>query len=366
MTRYDDSAEIAARLTKRIEGVLDALNPGWVPHKGKAYLTAKGPKALGSFQVNLSGQHRGTWYRFSQQVGGGPIALVSYLITGNATPSKDDYRRAFDWARDFLGMARAPAESEHDRLAREERRAREQQDRERRLAAEAERDASRRARRATDAAGIFAEARSIRGTPAEAYLVARGIPPVDRWPWSPDGTLAYHEAVDYELDRAAGDWPALIGLVKDAFGSPTAIWQIYLDRERPTKAPLPNAKVGRGPVSGGAVRIGGDGPRIGMAEGVETALSQWVLHRFRFPVWAGLSTAYANFDPPVFVERVDVFPDGDKAVFGPTGAVQAPPGIAAANRLAGRLRPMGIKVVVNEPALDGDGNDFLMDWGMDL
>ncbi len=98
----DDAAEIADRLTANIEGVLDALSPGWVSVRGKGYLTAKSPKQLGSFTVNLTGPKRGCWYRFSCRIGGGPMFLVAYLLTGSESPSKADYRDAFQWARRHL------------------------------------------------------------------------------------------------------------------------------------------------------------------------------------------------------------------------------------------------------------------------
>jgi hypothetical protein len=354
----DDGQEIGDAIAARIEDVLSDLAPGWARRGQKAYLTPKGPKDLGSFTVNVAGPHRGTWFRFSQRIGGGPLKLVAYLLNGNVEPTKDDYRAAFDWAKRFLGIGQS-VEAEADRAARKEReeaqRRQRQQDRQREAAKERE----VKKRRAATAAGIWAECVPIAGTRAEAYLVARGIPPVSDWPWGPDGTLGFHPELDHQ-DGAA--WPALVARVDNPFGEMVAIWRIYLDRERAKKAPVDNAKMGLGPAMGGAVRIGGIASYIGIAEGLETALSAWAMEGFRLPVWAALSTSFmAGFEPPMEVDRIAIYPDGDFAKMAPDGRIAAPPGIAAARGLAARMKTAGIPTVINRPALHGDAND-MMGW----
>lgn len=365
MNHRDDSDEIANAIVDRLEGVLDELSPGWLPSKGRAYLTAKGPKQLGSFTVNLAGGHRGTWYRFSVKVGGGPMHLIAYLMTGVEQPGKEEYRRAFEWARQFLGMDRGRAETDAERAAREKRAADAKAQRDRAAAAQAKKDKALKKKRAASAAEYWAEGIPIIGTPAEGYLIGRRIPPVGEWPWRPDDVLRFHPEVDYELDPTAGLWPALIGRVQDAFGETVAIWQIFLDRDKPEKAPLDNPKVGRGPAGGGAVRIGGEGAYIGVAEGMESTISMWVVEGFRIPIWSTLSTSgMAGFEPPTFVKRLGIYPDGDRAKFQKnTDRIMAPPGISAAEKLAARCRLMNVPTVINETALYGDGNDFLEGWG---
>ena len=355
-----DSADIAERVRASIEAVLDTLNPGWVEHKGRAYLSSKGPKQLGSFVVNLQGDKRGAWYRFSRRVGGGPIALIGYLLTGNEKPGKSELKTAFDWARGFLGITETQ-EPDDVRKAREARQAHDARQRALRKAAEA----VKKAKRATTAAGIFAECLPIAGTHAEAYLLARRIPPVETWPWSPDGVLGFHPSLAYDVDGDFGEeYPALVANVQDCFGDTTAIWRIYLDRTNPVKAPVRVAKVGFGPAGGGAVRLGGDGPHIGVAEGIESALSTWTLERWRIPVWATLSTSgMAAFEPPLDVDRISIFPDGDRAVMDRNGRVFEPPGLHAGKQLMERIRLANIRGVINEPAMNADANDFLMaDW----
>lgn len=356
----DDAAEIADRLTANIEGVLDALSPGWVSVRGKGYLTAKSPKQLGSFTVNLTGPKRGCWYRFSCRIGGGPMFLVAYLLTGSESPSKGDYRDAFQWARRHLGMS---DEGESDEARQTRERAAEKR-RAERARAERQEEAKRR-RKAETAQEVRAQCVPIAGTLAEEYLTGRGIPiPPMGWP----DVLGFHESLEWELgsvwdgDRKVKDgpyFPALVGWVQDVAGEGCAVWRIFLDPLTGGKAPVSNPKVGMGPAGGGAVRIGGVGPKIGVAEGLETALAAWTMEGYRFPIWAALSTSgMVALEPPLQVQRISIFPDGDLPSQ-ENGVFRAPPGLAAATKLRDRMAPIGINAIINEPPFNGDYLDVL-------
>lgn len=350
--------DIRRMLEDRIESVLDALNPGWVRKGDTAYLTPKSAKDLGSFHVSLGGRSkmpRGCWYRFSQGIGGGAVELVSYLETGR----KDDYKTAFQWAKQFLGISdrQETAEEKQER----ERRIREEKERQEREAARRKAEAAAKAEeRKVEAKEVWQGTIPIRGTAGEAYLVRRGLPPIAEWPWNPDQVLRFHPALDFEPDRKAGLFPAVVARVQDQFGGGTSLWQIYLDRDKPVKANLsPSPKIGRGPASGGAVRLGGIGEHIGIAEGVESALAAWALLDYKFPVWAGLSTSgVGSFEPPMEVERITIFPDSDKGII-QNGKVIDPPGIAAARRLKARMEPAGIRTTILEVPALGDALDLL-------
>lgn len=356
----DDGDEISDRLTANIEGVLDVLSPGWVNVRGKGYLTPKGPKALGSFTVNLAGPKRGCWYRFSRAIGGGPMNLVAYLLSGSESPSKADYREAFEWSRRFLGMS-SEVESEEARQRRE--RAAEKRKAERQRAER--REEAKRRKKAETAQEVWAQCVPIAGTLAEEYLMGRGVPvPPMGWP----DVLGFHETLEWELgsqwdgDKKVNDgpyFPCLVARVQDAGGETVAVWRIFLDPLTVGKAQVYKPKVGMGPAGGGAVRIGGIGPKIGAAEGLETSLAAWTLEGYRFPVWATLSTSgMVGFEPPLQVQRVSIFPDGDL----PTereGIIRGPPGMAAAKKLRDRMIEIGIPTTINEPPFNGDYLDVL-------
>ena len=95
-----DTDMIREGLGARLEQVLDCYAPGWVGQRGIAYPAPKNKADLGSWQVQLRSPRRGNWFRFSQGLGGGPIQLLSYAITG----AVDSYREAFAEARRFLGI----------------------------------------------------------------------------------------------------------------------------------------------------------------------------------------------------------------------------------------------------------------------
>jgi len=101
---------------------------------------------------------------------------------------------------------------------------------------------------------------------------------------------------------------------------------------------------------GAAVRLALPDKIMGVAEGVETALS--AMRLFRLPTWACLSDVrLASWWPPEGVLEVVVFGDRDASAAGQ----------AAAWALAKRLKAKGIKSSVELPPHDGqDWNDVLV------
>lgn len=362
--RHDDADEIRRRLENRLEELLSSFYPGWVQRGGKGFLTPKSPKNLGSFQVNLKGSRRGQWYRFSQQVGGGTVELISYALT-NGTKA---YEQAFREARAFLGMSRE--ESRRDDPEIRARREREAEESARRRERQEQLEERKKARRAETAIEVWAECRPISDTLAERYLSGRGIPaPPDGWP----DVLGFHVGLEWEQGAEWADgrkvkegpvFPCLVGRVQDAGGETTAVWRIYLS-ESGEKAPIEPNKVGLGPANGGAIRIGGVGPKIGVAEGVETALGAWWLIGRRFPVWSVMSTSgMANFEPPLAVERGTTFPDGDhpSQKRGEEYVAAEPPGRRAARILRDRMTSVGLQWTTEaEPPIKQDYLDLWRD-----
>lgn len=198
---------------------------------------------------------------------------------------------------------------------------------------------------------------SIAGTLAEVYLNSRGIPkPDEGWP----DCLRFHPALKYP-DR--GRMPALVCRVDSPRDTPMAIWRIYLRADGQGKADVPNAKLGLAPVSSGAVRLGGVGEHIGLAEGVESALGAWMLTGCKFPVWATLSTSgMAGINMPGQVKRATIFLDGDKPTRrkGHDHIPSEPAGRKAAMSLRLKLQEQGIlcDIAAEPPA----GKDYLDLW----
>ena len=102
-----------------------------------------------------------------------------------------------------------------------------------------------------------------------------------------------------------------------------------------------------GNLGAGAVRLGALGRIMGLAEGVETALS--AMQMAGMTVWASLGASRLhNVELPPEVEEVHVFVDNDE------------PGRTAAKRAADVHTSLGRRVYLRSPPDQcGDWNDFL-------
>lgn len=147
-----------------------------------------------------------------------------------------------------------------------------------------------------------------------------------------------------------GEYPAMLAIVSDAAGKPATLHRTFLARDGIGKAPIRSPRrlmPGKAPL-GGAIRLGEHSGRLGIAEGIETAMAAAVM--FGVPVWSAVSSGMlAGWIPPDDVSEVIVFGDCDP-MFG---------GQAAAYALAHRLAVSGNRVEVHIPDI-GDWNDELI------
>ncbi len=149
---------------------------------------------------------------------------------------------------------------------------------------------------------IWADARIISGTPAERYLLGRSIKTTSL-------EIRYHPNVPHGPKPLTQFRPALVAAVRDDSGV-VGVHRTFLDRRTGELADLPDPKCGLGAFGGGAVRIGGVAPRLGLAEGLETALSASLL--FDIPCWATLGTErFRHVRLPVEVTDLVLFLDND-------------------------------------------------------
>jgi Toprim domain len=176
---------------------------------------------------------------------------------------------------------------------------------------------------------LFRAGRPVPGTPAEAYLRARGITARLDWP-----ALRYHPSVYYrETEQASRDiFPALLAAVTDPDGAITGILRTWLDPLRPAKAPIADPRRALGHLLGNGVRFGKATDILAAGEGVETMLAlKAVLPAL--PMIAGLSANHlAALDLPPALLRLYVARDNDAA------------GLKAARRLHERGTALGIDV----------------------
>jgi predicted RNA-binding Zn-ribbon protein involved in translation (DUF1610 family) len=127
------------------------------------------------------------------------------------------------------------------------------------------------------------------GGPVRNYWRARGLEIMI--PHSPDHVLRAHPALEYwDGSRSLGRYPAQVALFQSARGEPVTLHCTYLSADGHAKAAVPTPKkiLGvpvKGATRGGAIRLcTPENGRLGLAEGIESALSLAVIRRI--PVWA--------------------------------------------------------------------------------
>ena len=207
-------------------------------------------------------------------------------------------------------------------------------------------------RRADRATKMWSEAHPITsGDPVHHYLGNRSIR-LNAWP----GDLRTHSALSYwKTDdkgkpSKVGTFSGMLAVVRSSTGRPVALHRTYItnDGQKASVDPVKKA-YGVHPMQGGAVRL--FPPKDGflaVAEGIEDALSAWIL--WRIPCWACLGTSgLMTFDPPAGVKKLIIFADRDEN--------QA--GQRAAWVLADRMEKKRMAVRVRIPSGHKDINQLL-------
>ena len=188
---------------------------------------------------------------------------------------------------------------------------------------------------------IWRESRAVAvGDPVSAYLLRRtGIE-------AAPASIRFHPALPYRhYDGSTTRHPAMIARVQDVDGNGAAIHRTYLTDDG-EKAGVPTVKKVAGSLPpSSAVRLFPASSSMGIAEGIETALSASM--RFGVPVWSCVSAGgLERWTPPPGTERVIIFGDNDLSGTGQ----------AAAWNLAKRLIAAGFAVEVKIP--DEPGTDW--------
>jgi len=198
--------------------------------------------------------------------------------------------------------------------------------------------------------GLWKSADRLNGSdPASRYLAARGIR-FDTYP----SQLRFMGSMPYmhktgELRKTFH--PAMLAMFVAPDLETRTLHITYLDNDGHKASLDPARKMAPGPVPrGGAVRLAHSAETLGIAEGIETALSAMLLDGI--PVWSALNaSAMLNWEPPANVKNVIVYADND---FSFTGQ-------SAAFSLAHKLTMNHFKVEVRLPDIAYAG-DKGADW----
>jgi putative DNA primase/helicase len=138
----------------------------------------------------------------------------------------------------------------------------------------------------------------------------------------------------------------MLAILRYADGGGASVHRTYLTEFGEKALVDPVRKIMPGlPLAGSSVRLGPVADRIGVAEGIETAICAG--KQFGLPVWAAISAAgMMAWEPPEGVRAVLVCGDSDESYTGQ----------AAAYSLAKKLRAAGLSVEVAIPEAFG------VDW----
>jgi putative DNA primase/helicase len=142
--------------------------------------------------------------------------------------------------------------------------------------------------------------------------------------------------------------PAMIAMVSGPDGAPSTLHRTYLTNDG-RKAPViePRLLMPGIIAKGAATRLGSIADVLGIAEGIETALSPTAL--FGVPCWAaGTATLLAAWLPPFEVRRIIIFGDNDANYAGQAAAY------ALARRLGSDERIIEVQIPRD---VDTDWND---------
>ena len=201
---------------------------------------------------------------------------------------------------------------------------------------------------------LWAMAKPLAGTLAEAYLHARGITDLR-------GCQAlrfhprcwYRSGDDEPRDQARHAWPALAAAVTALDGSMTGAHRTWLDPASACKAPVSTPRRAMGLLLGNGVRFGRAVDVMVAGEGLETILAlRQVMPTM--PAVAALSANHlAALELPADLRRLYLARDNDLA------------GCHAVETLAGRARAAGVEALTLVPAL-ADFNEDLRRLGAEV
>jgi DNA primase len=177
------------------------------------------------------------------------------------------------------------------------------------------------------------------GTLAEAYVRHRGI------------DIALPDTIRFarlRYGRRGPLYPVLVALITDVGNRPMGIQRTYLAADGRGKADVPKAKLSLGRVTGGAIRLGPDGTKVVVTEGLEDGLT--LLAGLELPVWAAAGCGnLPTMRFPSEVREIVIGSDND------------PSGQAEAAKAAERHASAGLAVRIIRPAATyKDFNDELM------
>ena len=320
-TPLPPASELSATLAARVDSVVPTLLPN-AKRAGNYWAVGSTAGEAGKSLYVLRSGPRAGWWEDTATGEHGDLLDLAGAVNGT------DLRGSCDWARSFLGLGDGVHDHVHHHGGVHRQLDVQHQPNE---------DDQRRIAHARD---IWAAAKPAADTLVETYLRARGI------------TITIPASIRYAPALKHGPTglllPAMVAAVQSPDRQITGIHRTFLTQDGTRKAQVSAPKMMLGCCARGAVRLGPAGPKIAIAEGIETALS--VQQATGLTTWAALSTSGIRaLVLPAQVREVVLCPDADEP-----GEQAAQ---AAAERFAGEGRAVSI---AGPPDGRGDFNDVLV------
>jgi putative DNA primase/helicase len=231
----------------------------------------------GGIAVTTMGKDKGRITAFDgDSKGRSPINFIQYYLNL-------EFREAIKWAKNWLGM-----DDDYRPDPKAEKSRRQTGDKDRAQAENAENQ--ERQRKISHAETIVNAAIPVAGTSGEAYLRGRAI------------TTSLPKCILYSPSPSA-----LAVVATTATGTVQAVQRVFLDGNR--KANIDVQKRTNGPLKNAALRLPGNGHRLYISEGPETALSVW--QATDAPTWAVLGQNFRNHDIPNGITEIVIAADND-------------------------------------------------------
>lgn len=129
--------------------------------------------------------------------------------------------------------------------------------------------------------------------------------------------IRYHPSVYHAESKS--ELPCMVAKVTGFDNKPVALHRTYLRPDGKKADVEPNKKLMASMPDGSAIRLGPYTDTLGIAEGIETALTCAVC--FGVPTWAAVSAAMmVKWKPPQVIEKVFIFADNDHSFTGQLAA----------------------------------------------
>ncbi len=309
-------SEIVGHLTRNIAALCEYLLPNGRREGAEWRCGSTQGEPGKSLGIHLAGARAGIWCDFADGSKGDALDLIQMCLGL-------DKGGAVLWAKDWLGLGdgsraplRPPLQPQHNETPRQDN------------------------PNGALALAIWDKSQPATGTPVEKYLRHRGI----NIPVPP--SIRYNPGVKYTQSGLL--LPCMVAAVQAPDRSIVAIHRTFIRDDGQGKAGVAKSKMMLGSINGGCVRLAHAGPKMVIAEGLETSLS--ILEATGLPIWAALSASYfMGLVLPALplAAEVVIAADHDEA------------GLKAAEEAAALWSSQGRKVwIAQPPKLGTDFNDL--------